>query len=196
MNPRRRRRRLWPDDRRPIGFRSQADRERDRLAARVAPPTPAQRRHRRKARNRRRVIGHQLTGREMRALMASRRSVHPDSMLRAMGVKVRAPHLNPRRRNPAPAGPAADLFKDLHWGIPARRQSMVRRPELGAALTSLGRLEAIEYATNKVGDGPSVYRHRFGEEGGRKPHLAVDPKSRDLHIVGGSYTVERRGIVD
>lgn len=99
--------------------------------------------------------------------------------------------------NPArPTGPAAQLFDELHWGIPARKQSRVRRPELGAALTELGRLDAIEYTTNKRGDGPSTYRHEFGEDGGRKPRLAVDPASRDLAIVGGAYKVERKGIVD
>lgn len=104
------------------------------------------------------------------------------------------------RRNPAPRrrlpGRAAALYEDLHWGIPSRRRRMVRPPHVGAALTDLGQLEAVEYSTNKKGDGPSNYRHEFGEEGGRRPRLAVDPESRDLHIVGGSYRVERRGIVD
>jgi hypothetical protein len=103
--------------------------------------------------------------------------------------------MNPRR-NPAPTGPAADLFADLHWGILPRRRIMVRRPHVGGALTQLGVLEAVEYSTNKKGDGESIYRHEFGEEGGRRPRLAVDPDTRDLHIVGGSYQVERRGIVD
>jgi hypothetical protein len=109
--------------------------------------------------------------------------------------------LNPgRRRNPlqVPAGArsAADLVRDLHWGIPARQARKVRRPHAGPALAELGELESIEYSTHKRGDGPSSYTHDFGEEGGRKPRLAVDPKTRDLHIVGGGYTVEPRGIVD
>jgi len=103
--------------------------------------------------------------------------------------------LNPARRSGATAQASA-LWEDLHWGLRPRQRLSVRRPNIGRALTALGRLEAVEYSTNKKGDGPSVYRHEFGEDGGRKPHLAVDPASRDLHIVGGSYRVERRGIVD
>jgi hypothetical protein len=57
-------------------------------------------------------------------------------------------------------------------------------------------LEAIEYATNKKGDGDSVYRHEFGEDGGRSPGSRSTPATRDLHIVGGAYRVEDRGIVD
>jgi len=91
---------------------------------------------------------------------------------------------------------AAHLFEDLHWGIAPSKVKRVRKPHAGPALAELGRLEAIEYATTKKGDGPSVYRHKFGEEGGRKPRLAVDPETRDLHIVGGDYNVEPRGIVD
>ena len=116
--------------------------------------------------------------------------------------------MNPRRRRrlaPLRLSPslattqgkrAADLFRELHWGIPAKKSVRARKPHAGPALADLGELVAVEYSTNKKGDGPSVYHHSFGEEGGRKPRLAVDPESRDLHIVGGSYTVEERGIVD
>jgi hypothetical protein len=100
------------------------------------------------------------------------------------------------RRRQGPTAQARALWQDLHWGLRPRRQLRVRRPRVGGALTALGRLEAVEYSTAKKGDGPSTYRHEFGEEGGRKPHLAVDPGSKDLHIVSGSYRVERRGIVD
>lgn len=104
--------------------------------------------------------------------------------------------MNPAPRWTGPRARAAALVDDLHWGIPARRETAVRVPHVGAALAELGQLVAVEYSTNKRGDGLSVYRHEFGEEGGRKPRLAVDPQTRDLHIVGGSYRVERRGIVD
>ena len=91
---------------------------------------------------------------------------------------------------------ASALFEDLHWGIPAKKVKRVRKPHAGRALAELGRLEAVEYSTTKKGDGPSTYHHKFGEEGGRKPRLAVDPATRDLHIVGGDYTVRREGIRD
>jgi hypothetical protein len=112
---------------------------------------------------------------------------------------VRRRRLAPLRlpRMPAPAAKrAADLFSDLHWGIKPKRLARVRAPSAGPALAELGRLESVEYSTEKQGDGPSIYHHEFGEEGGRKPHLAVDPATRDLHIVGGSYTVETGGIID
>lgn len=99
-------------------------------------------------------------------------------------------------RFPAPAKRAARLYEDLHWGLPAKKVRRVRRPHASGALAELGQLEAVEYSTDKQGDGESIYRHEFGEEGGRLPSLAVDPETHDLHVVGGSYTVERRGIVD
>jgi hypothetical protein len=115
-------------------------------------------------------------------------------------VNPRARRTRPRAiripRWPEPAKRAAKLFEDLHWGIAPKKVRQVRKPHAGAALAELGQLEAVEYSTTKKGDGPSVYHHKFGEEGGRRPTLAVDPETRDLHIVGGSYTVEQRGIVD
>jgi hypothetical protein len=90
---------------------------------------------------------------------------------------------------------AVDRFEALHWGRPARKSSghQVQAPR---ALAEIGRLEAVEYFTNKRGDGPSVYRHQFGEDGGRKPRLAVDVETDRLHIIGGDYSVEDQGIVD
>lgn len=90
---------------------------------------------------------------------------------------------------------AAERFERLHWGRPATKVTRHRAPA-PRALAELGRLEAVEYFTNKRGDGPSIYRHQFGEEGGRKPRLAVDPETDRLHIIGGDYSVEDRGIVD
>lgn len=93
-------------------------------------------------------------------------------------------------------GEAADVYRDLHWGIGASKVVRARKPHAGPALAELGRLDAVEYSTTKRGDGPSTYRHKFGEEGGKRPRLAVDPQTRDLHIVGGDYSVKREGIVD
>jgi len=91
---------------------------------------------------------------------------------------------------------AEDFYRRFHWGHEAKRAIPVKVPKTPRTLVQLGRLEAVEYSTNKKGDGPSVYRHKFGEEGGRRPRLAVDVESRRLHVVGGDYTVEERGIVD
>jgi hypothetical protein len=90
---------------------------------------------------------------------------------------------------------SAELYEALHWGIPAGKTRTVRTRK-AVDLAELGRLESVTYSTNKRGDGPSHYVHEFGEEGGRKPSLAVDAHTRDLVIVGGDYDVEPRGIVD
>jgi hypothetical protein len=72
----------------------------------------------------------------------------------------------------------------------------VRVSDIPAKLVQLGTLEAVTYSTRKGGERLADYIHRFGEEGGKKPTLAADPSSRKLHIVGGSYKIEPRGIVD
>jgi hypothetical protein len=94
-----------------------------------------------------------------------------------------------------PPRDAADLYRELHWGIPAKRTRHVRT-RVPLALAELGRLESVTYSTNKRGDGHSHYVHEFGEEGGQKPRLAVDAHTRDLVIVGGDYDVQPKGIVD
>lgn len=97
--------------------------------------------------------------------------------------------------NPA-ADRAARLYRELHWGIRPKRIRKVRAPRRPKALAELGTLEAVTYATHKRGDGPSSYVHEFGEEGGKRPSLAVDVRNKKLHIIGGDYRVESRGIVD
>ncbi len=91
---------------------------------------------------------------------------------------------------------AEDFYQAFHWGHPAKSSRRVKVPKTPRTLVDLGRLDAVEYSTSKKGDGPSTYRHKFGEEGGRRPRLAVDVESQRLHVVGGDYTVEPRGIVD
>ena len=91
---------------------------------------------------------------------------------------------------------AEKFYRSFHWGRGHKRVARVKVAKQPRTLVELGRLDAIEYATTKKGDGPSVYRHKFGEEGGRRPRLAVDVDNKRLHVVGGDYTVEPRGIVD
>jgi len=91
---------------------------------------------------------------------------------------------------------AADFYEDLHWGIPPKAVKRAKVPRTPKALAELGELESVVYSTDKNGDGFSNYEHEFGEEGGEKPLLAVDPENKKLHVVGGDYTVEDRGIVD
>jgi len=59
----------------------------------------------------------------------------------------------------------------------------------------LGVLTNIVYATNKKGDGPSMYIHEFGEDSGVQPALCVDALGR-LWIAGGNYTSPDPGITD
>ena len=91
---------------------------------------------------------------------------------------------------------AADFYEDLHWGIEPETVKRAKIPRTPKAVTELGQLESVVYSTDKNGDGFSHYEHAFGEEGGEKPLLAVDPENKKLHVVGGDYTVEDRGIVD
>lgn len=58
----------------------------------------------------------------------------------------------------------------------------------------LGRAYFVTYFTHKKGDDPaSKYIHRFGEDGGVEPILAVDKTGR-LWLAGGSYTCPTGGI--
>ena len=100
------------------------------------------------------------------------------------------PSLSPRQQR------AREVYRAFHWGIPPKRVRKVKTSPRPHTPAELGTLEAVTYATEKRGDGPSLYEHQFGEEGGRKPRLAVDVDTNRLHIVGGDYTVEDRGIVD
>jgi hypothetical protein len=90
---------------------------------------------------------------------------------------------------------AAELYKGFHWGRPARRRRRVAVSPRPRTLVELGRLEAITYSTKK-GKTRAHWEHAFGEEGGKRPRLAMDARNRRLHVVGGDYTVEDRGIVN
>lgn len=100
--------------------------------------------------------------------------------------------------NPTPQGlkDAERAYQGFHWGRPPRRRVAVRLPRRPRALVKLGNLEAVTYSTTKGREGFQHYEHEFGEEGGKKPVLAMDPESKRLHVVGGTYRVEDRGIVD
>ncbi len=90
---------------------------------------------------------------------------------------------------------AKRAFEGFHWGRKPRRIINAKPSPRPRALVELGRLEAVTYSTTKGGE-RAHWEHEFGEEGGRKPILAMDPDTQRLHVVGGDYTVEDRGIVD
>lgn len=88
-----------------------------------------------------------------------------------------------------------ELFEGFHWGERSTKTRPARLSPRPKALVKLGRLESVAYSTKKDGE-RATWEHEFGEEGGKKPVLAMDAQTRRLHIVGGDYDVEDRGIVD
>lgn len=91
---------------------------------------------------------------------------------------------------------ARAFFSRLHWGTEAPRKFSAWRvpdPHEGP-LVELGALVAVEYETEKQGDGLSIYRHEFGRpDGSRCPILVVNGE-RKLLIAGDYYTVTKAGI--
>ena len=62
----------------------------------------------------------------------------------------------------------------------------------------LGEAVSICYSTSKDFHNfeKSDYEHEFGEEGGARPLVAYDVRSKRLYFVGGDYIVKRPGIID
>lgn len=90
---------------------------------------------------------------------------------------------------------AKRTYEGFHWG---NRPTRVRKQRVSVPrgpLVEIGTLVAVEYETAKGGKKSHVYRHEMGEDSGVKPKLAFDKKKK-LHIVGGRYKIEDRGIVD
>jgi hypothetical protein len=59
----------------------------------------------------------------------------------------------------------------------------------------IGVLTGVMYATEKLGDGESIYLHMMGEISHHPPALCVDAKGR-LWCAGGNYTAPIPGITD
>lgn len=91
---------------------------------------------------------------------------------------------------------AAERYEGFHWGRRPKKTVRVKPSPSPRELVELGKLEAVTYSTTKGREGFQHYEHEFGEEGGRKPVLALDPSTDRLHVIGGDYAVEDRGIVD
>jgi len=62
----------------------------------------------------------------------------------------------------------------------------------------VGDVLTVTYATEKRYDGsePTDYIHRFGEDGGERPVLAYDTRSKRLYLVGGTYKVRKEGVTN
>lgn len=89
---------------------------------------------------------------------------------------------------------AAREYKKLHWGLDADADLKVKHKPLkpGDTVTLMGEIQSIVYRTTKGRDPVTDYEHDFGPK--NKPLLVVDRHGR-LHIVGGGYVVQARGIV-
>jgi hypothetical protein len=96
------------------------------------------------------------------------------------------------RRNPDELD---DFYRETHWGMNPTRRRRTEISDLPRRLVEMGALEAVIYTTRKGGRKLADYIHHFGEDGKARPRLAVDPKNRRLHIVGGGYDVRPEGIV-
>lgn len=87
---------------------------------------------------------------------------------------------------------ACKLYKSFSGHIP----EIVGSVQLGTipkALVIVGELDGILYST--VRDGANEkYIHRFHKRD--RPYLAVSPDGKSLHIIGGDYEFNLRGIVD
>lgn len=90
---------------------------------------------------------------------------------------------------------AADFYRDFHWGDEPDGFSAAKFPKPPKVGTKLGTLHAVTYETHKDGE-RALWEHEFGEEGGAKPDLVADPKSKQLYIIGGDYDITARGIID
>ena len=93
------------------------------------------------------------------------------------------------RKNPQDALPMNDLARL----VGGRHGKKADYPHLD--VKPVGILTSFVYATEKEGDGFSMYVHRAGEESGIRPCLAADCEGR-LWIVGGNYTSPTAGVTD
>lgn len=99
--------------------------------------------------------------------------------LRGKTLKFRAGHL------------AADGRKKLHVvGVKAKHRGNPGEVDYGEIIS-------VTYEADKphVEEGVFNYIHRFGEDGGTRPHLVVDPEGF-MKIEGGSYKISADGIID
>lgn len=90
---------------------------------------------------------------------------------------------------------ASQNYTKYHWGVdPDKLILLDKRIIIPSNLIMLGVLKGVLYQTTKKGDNPNtVYMHTFKDP---CPYLASDEKMRNLYIIGGSYKIEPRGIVN
>lgn len=113
---------------------------------------------------------------------------------------------NPRQPNPqaskAERVKAAAEYEDTHWGAPAKGEARALEvvDVTHGRLIELGTLARVDYETTKRGDPKNaVYWHEFEHVRPTLAYHACDragcPDRGKLVIAGGSYRVQRHGIV-
>lgn len=83
-------------------------------------------------------------------------------------------------------------YTDLHEGLPPDRVSRVKLRAQPKKLIALGRITDVVYE-KATPEGKPLYHHDFASHA--RPLLARDEHGK-LHVLGGRYTVNERGIVD
>lgn len=87
--------------------------------------------------------------------------------------------------------------KNKIWIAGARAPMLNQKARPGEGL-DFGEITEIGYITSKahIGDGKTFeYVHKFGEEGGRRPHLIIDSEGMPI-LRGGDYQIKAAGIID
>jgi hypothetical protein len=99
---------------------------------------------------------------------------------------------NPGKPN---KGRKVPTYKEAHWGKKPKGARTLDAPDpRQGPLSALGELVEVTYGTIKTGDTSMTnYTHTFTTTEGR-PTLAYNRRGR-LLILGGGYTMEKRGIV-
>jgi hypothetical protein len=87
---------------------------------------------------------------------------------------------------------AADDWREFHWGDEPTEiiSANLYVPSAGETLVVLGKLRRVDYETTKAGE-LAVFWHEFSRP---TPYLCAGPRG-SLHVVGGRYRIEPRGIV-
>lgn len=89
---------------------------------------------------------------------------------------------------------ALKFYEDFHWGVLPDKVYVVdfEMPKNNVVVV-LGLLKGVIYETKKGNDKkPVEYIHAFEPP---YPLLCCDVNKKQLYIIGGSYRIEKRGIV-
>jgi hypothetical protein len=87
---------------------------------------------------------------------------------------------------------AIEQYRGFHWGENPTEIQEYDVDDVPEVVHGLGKAEGILYRTTKTGDGDMLYLHQFDEP---QPLLATGLDRKQLHLLGGRYTIEDRGIV-